>query len=603
MPCYKPKIDIGKDFIHSMTTKMECKSFFNGNKEMKCRCCDEFKAPLDSIKEFFIVMVEDFYSDNVDLEDMTTDVFNNVASERLASYLKSNLIPLNLHSPRYQFIVFDANNEYPIELCLSTTIRLFGLNGYCCRNVKTIHTGNRKEHALSFLQFLSQNFEKTRSMSNYYKRFRERFPQSLTIVSKGNCQARAIVKKLGGAIVDFTEEQRQSLHYILRNHLSDPGERVTIDHGGENIEFGPPAGIAPWDGLNERIETRPLHNAIVDAMSHVWSASSAAREYLRYKINVLLSKIKESNPIGYPQQSHTDLDRGHIETTKDCMGIKPMIAFCPLHKDGCILAIWVPDFKAYQPKRKDKKTGFYFMYIPFGRMLILPGDTFHAGGFCFGGSTQQEGVPLDQAGYTNHRLHFFICPNDLIYDEIELGHVTVMEKSNEQKSYHKYGTDKGNDTGDDDEGVDKDGIVDADNDGVGNNDDDDNDKDDDNDDDDDDDEDVDEDVDEDDDTNDDDSTYVDKDEVVDVVKLAGRKRRKPRKAAVKKTRSRPIVNRRDRLYEDPHYRIDEDHFLKLSQGLLAEWQPPQDSDDTSDGNDDSDEDDRKMPAKPTKKRG
>ena len=40
-------------------------------------------------------------------------------------------------------------------------------------------------------------------------------------------------------------------------------------------------------------------------------------------------------------------------------------------------------------------------------MLILPGDTIHAGGFCFGSRLE---YPSDKnIQFQNHRLHFFFC--------------------------------------------------------------------------------------------------------------------------------------------------------------------------------------------------
>ena len=35
-------------------------------------------------------------------------------------------------------------------------------------------------------------------------------------------------------------------------------------------------------------------------------------------------------------------------------------------------------------KKIGPKPGQYSLYIPKGMMVILPGDTIHAGGFCFG---------------------------------------------------------------------------------------------------------------------------------------------------------------------------------------------------------------------------
>jgi len=43
------------------------------------------------------------------------------------------------------------------------------------------------------------------------------------------------------------------------------------------------------------------------------------------------------------------------------------------------------DFDEKRSKKKiDPKPGQYYLYIPKGMIVILPGDTIHAGSFCFG---------------------------------------------------------------------------------------------------------------------------------------------------------------------------------------------------------------------------
>ena len=59
---------------------------------------------------------------------------------------------------------------------------------------------------------------------------------------------------------------------------------------------------------------------------------------------------------------------------------------------------------------KDEKEYFchFYVYIPHGSILFLPGDTVHAGGFTFGRTTGKE--------YTNHRIHFYICNGNGVDD-------------------------------------------------------------------------------------------------------------------------------------------------------------------------------------------
>jgi len=94
-----------------------------------------------------------------------------------------------------------------------------------------------------------------------------------------------------------------------------------------------------------------------------------------------------------------------------------MIAFCPLHQDCCIVLIWVDDYNAFQSDHMDLP-GEYYLCIPFGVLVILAGNVTHAGGFCFSGEGQGIGLLEYLKDFTNHRLHFFLCPNAASYNEV-----------------------------------------------------------------------------------------------------------------------------------------------------------------------------------------
>jgi len=64
--------------------------------------------------------------------------------------------------------------------------------------------------------------------------------------------------------------------------------------------------------------------------------------------------------------------------------------------------------------------------------VILPGDITHAGGFCFIGEAQGMGLPEHINDFTNHRLHFFLCPNAALYNE-----VYVVDKADEDAAKQK----------------------------------------------------------------------------------------------------------------------------------------------------------------------
>jgi len=109
-----------------------------------------------------------------------------------------------------------------------------------------------------------------------------------------------------------------------------------------------------------------------------------------------------------------------------------MIAFYPLYQDGCIVLIWVDYYNEFQPDCKDL-LGEYYLYIPFGVLVILSGNITHAGGFCFSGEGQGIGLLEYFKDFTNHQLHFFLCPNVvLLYNE-----VYVEDKADEDAAKQK----------------------------------------------------------------------------------------------------------------------------------------------------------------------
>ena len=61
-------------------------------------------------------------------------------------------------------------------------------------------------------------------------------------------------------------------------------------------------------------------------------------------------------------------------------------------------------------KDKDPKPGQYVLYIPHGVMIAIPGDTVHAGGFCFGRKLAcPSSIPGKENFLQNHCLHFIFC--------------------------------------------------------------------------------------------------------------------------------------------------------------------------------------------------
>ena len=111
--------------------------------------------------------------------------------------------------------------------------------------------------------------------------------------------------------------------------------------------------------------------------------------------------------------------------------IKSCIGFTPIHADGMMLQVWTEGkSKKYHTVEEvledekrieddnEPKPGQYILYIPHGVMIMLSGDTIHAGGFWFGG---KEAYPSFVSGkeilVQNGRLHLNFCCSQLAWDD------------------------------------------------------------------------------------------------------------------------------------------------------------------------------------------
>jgi len=147
------------------------------------------------------------------------------------------------------------------------------------------------------------------------------------------------------------------------------------------------------------------------------------------QVNCLFLQVTLNNPDGL---LHMDLEESNIDSTMRKMKVKPMIAFCPMNEDGCMLAIWTDGYNSWQ--KRDNLPGQYFLYVPFGVLIVLPGNCRHAGGFCFGGNNNSKLMPESHVLYMNPRLHFFFCPNQKTLDEMTADEVLDNQNNNEDKN-------------------------------------------------------------------------------------------------------------------------------------------------------------------------
>jgi len=405
---------IGKDFIQNLAVDQDCKSFTQGKKVMLCKCCSKFANILDLVKDVFHALHKEFW----DLECPSNIPNKEKAAfegRKLAIFLEKYCTFLSKHKPMYEFPL--PNSKGIISVCLPTMIRVFGLPKTSFFVVQREHTHDTKRIGLTMLKYFSKNFTTKANMKQFYYRFRNWFPQPVMPLSPDNVQAVKIIEKnLRGKMLRLSKSILASIQVIYEKHLTKINKMQQVSHGGENIWFGPPSKMEDWNGLNKK-KTRALHDGLTKTIKLLWKDSPQAIKNFQYKMTCLFSKLSPENPNGIPQVGHTDYTEASVLETEMEVGVKPCIGFTPMHEDGCMLLIFPQKYKKGKPIPNEKPEQYY-LYIPYGLALILPGHVVHAGGFCFGQSTKSnEASPKNISQFTNHHLHFFLCPDKRSFDE------------------------------------------------------------------------------------------------------------------------------------------------------------------------------------------
>jgi len=421
----------GIKYIADLTITTECKSWTK-TQPLTCHCFRQLTPPMiTKVKLFFNGLLDSFWDQFVKDPKFDRKSAAQIAMRELAEFL----VPYSTHlwlknKPTYIFeIVVSPSDTINLILCLPSVIRIFGLTLETFKYVKAEHTRDQKRLNLNLLNCAKEKYTNTREMGRVYKALRETFGQSLVIASEHNKRGKRIIEeKIGlveydgivsyvsGKLVHLDEAQLQAVRHIMVHHATAEDDLLDVANGGVNMKFGPPSGIKPWNGFGANAATQPLHDFILSTARTLWRNGPSARRFAKYRVVNLYSRMTEENPNGMPQNFHVDFDEGVLEATYKAKQIMPLIAFTPMSPDGCMLAVITRKYAKYQPDREKKQWGGqYFIYIPFGVMLFLPGNAVHAGSFCFGKSLQEleVDVPDYMADFRNARLHFFVCPNKM----------------------------------------------------------------------------------------------------------------------------------------------------------------------------------------------
>jgi len=138
---------------------------------------------------------------------------------------------------------------------------------------------------------------------------------------------------------------------------------------------------------------KPFIDQVDEAIKDHWDHKSSIMEY---ETVFLFSELNETRD-NIPQKAHVDLGDDLMQFEEKNIGAKSCIGFTPINPDGMMILVWTDEkhkkFRTLEEINQDhiRKAkdiyvvpGQYFLYIPHGVFVALPGDAIHAGGFCFG---------------------------------------------------------------------------------------------------------------------------------------------------------------------------------------------------------------------------
>ena len=209
------KKEKGKSFINGFHMKRQCFSFTNPKLPLNCKCLANFAVPLDNVKNTLHNLNDSFWNELNITETVNKQNVSEIAGNALATFLEPYHLNLLKHSPVYEFPVYATNNNNAsakITLCISTTVKCFGLTTKSWKILKKQHTVNVKELLLSLLKYVTENFDTARSMGSVYKRFHDIFLQEVVPITQKNTQAvRIIETNLNGCIMNLNEEEKKLL--------------------------------------------------------------------------------------------------------------------------------------------------------------------------------------------------------------------------------------------------------------------------------------------------------------------------------------------------------------------------------------------------------
>ena len=239
-----------------------------------------------------------------------------------------------------------------------------------------------------------------------------------------NPKVQSLLKSYNGHLMSMGTNLLQGLYNAAPSQLAarvgDYNENLFYQMEHKNMDLS--AIIRAASNMKDDDNEKDLIDT--STQSDINNFESSLRNILLLNNN---NKMNISYRGSYMSTEHTMYQPAHVDydyTILQKYGERLFLAFFPLTEEGAFLQLWQDDEKKTKKKKNDSSTATgeerkecegTVVYIPYGKMLLMPSDTIHGGGFKNG-----------SAG--NLRFHLYIALEDEKEDnEDDEGKITLLD--------------------------------------------------------------------------------------------------------------------------------------------------------------------------------
>jgi len=188
----------------------------------------------------------------------------------------------------------------------------------------------------------------------------EAIESTIVIMEDENDAAQELLESFNGKICGTSDSLIDEL-----KRRSPKKFTAKVGDFNDNLEYAMQNGRGLLSGDENRNDNEHFKKLIIDFESSLRIALDCGDKEISYQGSFLHTEKT------MPQPAHVDFTWETLELQKENL----FLAFFPLTRDGMFLQVW-------KEVGSQEETSYgKVVFIPYGKMLILPSDTIHGGGF------------------------------------------------------------------------------------------------------------------------------------------------------------------------------------------------------------------------------